>query len=122
MVLDTGALILIEKRKARIYALVERYMARENRAPKTLTINVLEWWRGRTDRREQILRSLEVVPLSLSLVKLVGQAPAKHDVDIADAATMALAATTTGLVVTSDPEDLMTLGAFFPSVRVVAIS
>lgn len=96
-------------------------MAREQRAPRTLTINVLEWWRGRTDVREQILRTVEVVPLSIALVKLAGAALAKHDVHISDAATMALAATTTGLVVTTDPEDLMQLGGFFPSVRVLAI-
>src|SRR5205814_2160868 len=60
--LDSGALIAAERRHARIWTVL-RY-ARKANVPRTIPSAVIaEWWRGRTDIREQILDAADVEPL-----------------------------------------------------------
>ncbi|CAN5892300.1 hypothetical protein BH11MYX4_BH11MYX4_10950 [soil metagenome] len=120
---DTGVLIALERRKLRALQIHERL------GERGVTINVpwvvlAEWWRGRTDVRETILRTLEVEAPTPALAKLAGVALADPRVKRAttiDAIVMASAALRGDLVYTTDVEDLERLRAFFPSVRVLAV-
>src|SRR5688572_6942558 len=74
--LDTGALIAIERRKQRAIQFVER--AREQRLRLTAPAPVIaEWWRGRTDEREDILLAIIVEPPSLAIARVAGEAIAR---------------------------------------------
>lgn len=125
--LDTGALIAMEKQKARGMMLLRA--AQEQRAELFATTPVIaEWWRGRTDRREDIRRALTVVPLPVAAAQaagmVLGQIRDRHErVKLAiDAMVMAFAALHGGaLVYTSDPADLTRLQRFFPVVRILAL-
>jgi 3-oxoacyl-[acyl-carrier-protein] synthase III len=84
---------------------------------------VAEWWRGRTDAREEILAASQVVA-SLEAAKAAGVAlaRAKHvDAQLTiDAIVMATAALMDAIVVTSDPEDFDRLAPQFPGVAVLS--
>ena len=70
---DTGALIGAErgdKRSLDYIALVQRGRAEI----VTPVVCVLEWWCGRTDRREALLNAVRVEPLSLAVAKAAGVA------------------------------------------------
>lgn len=122
--LDTGALVAIERRKQRAMHLFE--LLGTGYAIATVPAPVLsEWWRGRTDVREQILLSVDVEPLSARIACLAGEAVAtlknvKAGLTI-DAQVMASAALRGDVVYTGDARDLERLRAFFPSVRVLAV-
>jgi predicted nucleic acid-binding protein len=125
--LDTGALIAMERRKARGTMLL--LAAKEQRAELFATTPVIaEWWRGRNDRRDDIKRSVTVVPLSLAAAEAAGtvlgrirdrKARAELAVDVMVMAFAALHGG--GLVYTSDMDDLTRLSEYFPSVRVLAV-
>jgi predicted nucleic acid-binding protein len=117
--LDTGALVAIERRKQRGNQLLE--LARERLAVLSVPVPVIaEWWRGRTDVRERILDVVNVEPLSLAVAKAAGEAQAKVPRSTAvDAIVMAFAASRGDVVFTGDLDDLVRLGAFFPTVRVL---
>jgi predicted nucleic acid-binding protein len=118
---DTGALIALERRKERA---MKVYMHARDRGMIVATPNVTiaEWWRGRTDRREALLRGLLVEPASDQVVKLAGLALAKVRAATAlDAIVAAFASERTGIVYTSDVDDFERLRAFFPAMRVFAI-
>lgn len=120
--LDSGALIALERRKHRAVHLL---------ATGRVTVPsacLAEWWRGRTDRREDILRAVHIDWSSESALCLAGQALAavarrKGECPLTiDAIVMASAASRKGdVLATSDPEDMMRLQAFFPSVRILAV-
>jgi hypothetical protein len=120
---DTGVLIALERRKLRALQIHERL------GELGVTINVpwavlVEWWRGRTDVRETILRSVDVELPTVALAKLAGLALAQPRVKPAttiDAIVMASAALRGDLVYTTDVGDLERLRAFFPSVRVLGV-
>ncbi len=122
-VFDTGALIGAEKGKKR--ALDYIALVGSGRAELvTPIVCVIEWWRGRTDRRDALLRAITVEPLPLVAAKAAGMALAsmRHRVDSRlsiDAAVMAFAALIDAPVITSDLEDLSRLKAMFPSVRLL---
>ena len=81
---------------------------------------ITEWWRGRSDVRETILRGVRVEPLDSDLAKLAGDALAVVAKATAiDAIVMASAARRGDIVYTSDIADLSRLQEFFPSVRVL---
>lgn len=86
---------------------------------------IAEWWRGRTDRREDLLAALTVEEVSLRVAQAAGEALAgieHRGPSVIDALVMAHAAHRGGVVYTSDPDDLGQLrDARFPSVRVLAI-
>ena len=118
---DTGALIALERRKERaikIYA----HAKERNLVVATPNVTIAEWWRGRTDRREEVLRGLLVEPPSDRIVKTAGLALAKvRGATAIDAIVAAFAAERTGIVYTGDVEDLERLRAFFPALRVFSI-
>jgi hypothetical protein len=118
---DTGALIALERRRqrmARIYRL-----AVDDGLPVTVPAPVVvEWWRGRTDARETILRGLRVEPLDSDLARLAGEAlAAVAEATTIDAIVMASAARRGDVVYTADVGDLTRLQAFFPAVRVLGV-
>lgn len=123
-VFDTGALIGAErgdKRPLDYVALAERGYAEI----VTPVVCILEWWRGRTDRRDKLLRAVVVLPLSMAVAQAAGVALAKMKERVdsrlsIDAAVMALGALLDAPVVTSDLRDLERLTAVFPGVRLLS--
>lgn len=125
--LDTGALIAMERRKPRAMMLLRA--AREHRAELFCTTPLIsEWWRGRTDVRDDIKRSVTVVPFPLRAAEAAGvvlsqMRSERERVRLAiDTMVMAFAAMYGGAVVyTSDMSDLARLHEYFPSVRVLSV-
>ena len=119
---DTGALIAAERGKQRATRFLQ--LVRVGRARIIVPLPVVaEWWRGRTDAREEILAATEVVG-SLAAAKAAGVALAhtkrvNANVTI-DAVVMATAALMDAVVVTGDPDDFEALAAYFPRVAVLA--
>jgi predicted nucleic acid-binding protein len=120
--LDAGALIAIERRKQRaVHLLVTgRVMVP---APC-----FAEWWRGRTDRREDIRRAIQIDWLTEATLRMAGEALAavpagrRGRPTTIDAIAMASAASRKDdVLATSDPEDMFRLQAFFPSVRILVV-
>jgi len=113
-------LIALERKKSRAMAIHERLF--ERAMPITVPwVVVVEFWHGRTDRREAILRSVDIEAPSLSLAKRVGEAIAAVRAGLADAVVMASAAQRGDVVYTSDYEDLAVLQRRFPNVRLLTI-
>lgn len=113
-------LIALERRKlraARIFA-----VAVDAGARITVPVAVLgEWWRGRTDARDEILAAVDVEPMTESIAKLAGEALAGvRGATLVDAIVMASAALRGDIVYTSDIDDLTRLQRFFPAVRVLS--
>lgn len=121
MTLDTGALIALERRRQRVVALLR--LARVDGTRVVVpSVCVAEWWRGRTDDREDILESVLVEHTDDALVRLAGEAIATvPGATCVDALVMASAARRGGVVVTSDVGDLLRLQRAFPSVRVLGV-
>jgi predicted nucleic acid-binding protein len=119
---DTGMLIALERRRPRatdvLHAIVRRGLS-----PTVPAVVYAEWWRGRTDVREQILAMVEVEDMPPSLCRAAGQAlGAVRGATLTDAVVMASAALRGGGVVyTSDVPDLVRLGRHFPTVRVLPV-
>ena len=116
---DTGALILLERRKQRMKGVLERALAIDQ--PITVPADVVgEWWRGRTRVRDVILDCVDVEPLTLALAKVAGEALASiRGATLVDAVVMASAASRGDIVYTSDIDDLELLRPFFPAVRIL---
>jgi predicted nucleic acid-binding protein len=117
--LDTGALIALERGQHRMRNIADQ--ARQHRALLTVPAAVMvDWWRGRTDVREDILRSIRVEPLHVELARVAGEAlAAVPGATAIDAVVMASAAQRGDVVYTSDVDDLELLRARFPDVRVL---
>jgi predicted nucleic acid-binding protein len=122
-VFDTGALIAAERRKQRASRFLQLVQMGRARILVPLPV-VAEWWRGRTDAREELLGTTEIVA-SVATAKAAGEALARlKDVDsklTIDAIVMATAALLDAVVLTSDPRDLERLGACFPGVVVLSV-
>lgn len=118
---DTGMLIGIDRRSHRANAVHE--WLREERIRVTVPwIVVAEFWRGRTDRRDAILRSVDVEAPSVQLAKNAGVAlGGVKRATLADAIVMASAALRGDVVYTGDIDDLGRLQRHFPSVRLIGI-
>lgn len=118
---DTGMLIALERRRRRAEEFLLR--AREQRIVPVVPADVVvEWWRGRTDRREAILALVNVEPLSHELACIAGEAlAAVRSATAIDAIVMASAASRGDVVLTSDLRDLERLRSYFPSVRLLAV-
>jgi predicted nucleic acid-binding protein len=83
---------------------------------------VAEWWRGRTDVREKMLRALVIEPLSARIARSAGEAlAAVKGATTIDAIVMATAALRGGVVYTSDFGDLDRLRSHFRDVRVLSV-
>lgn len=122
-VFDTGALIAAERGKERAARFLR--LVRIGRARIVVPLPAIaEWWRGRTDAREEILAATEIIG-SIEIVKAAGVSLAKlKDVDaklVIDAIVMATAALMDAIVVTSDPEDFERLGTHFAGVSVLSV-
>jgi len=119
--LDTGALIALERRRARMWKVLHR--AHELGVLPVVPADVVaEWWRGRSDLREDLLASMRIEPLTGRLAKLAGECLAVvRGATTVDAIVMASAAQRGDAVYTSDVVDLERLRAFFPAVRVFGV-
>jgi predicted nucleic acid-binding protein len=119
--LDTGALIAIERKRQRALAMF-RVAKQDGIALFVPSVCVAEWWRARTDLRDDIIASSVIVQTDTQLMKLAGEAIASVvGATCIDAIVMATAARTGGVVFTSDMGDLTRLQRFFPSVRILEI-
>ena len=119
---DTGMLIALERRKRRA-AEVFRAIVRRGFLPIVPAVVYVEWWRGRSDIREELLAAVIVEDMPPALCRAAGEAlSAVRGASLADAVVMASAALRGGGVVyTSDMDDLMRLQRHFPSVRLLAV-
>jgi predicted nucleic acid-binding protein len=118
---DTGALVSLERRKERAMK-VYAHAKDRGLVVATPNVTVAEWWRGRTNRREAVLRGLLVEPASDEVVKLAGVALGKvRGATTIAAIVAAFAVQRTGIVYTGDVADFEALRVFFPALRVFAI-
>ncbi len=121
-VFDTGALISAERGKERAARFLK--LVRVGRARILIPLPVVaEWWRGRSDARDEILAASQVVA-SLDAAKAAGVALGRlrdvHAKLTIDAMVMATAALADAIVVTVDPSDFERLTAHFPGVPVLS--
>lgn len=122
-VFDTGALIAAERGKERAARFVR--LVRIGRARILVPLPVVaEWWRGRTDTREEILAASRVVA-TVEIAQAAGVALGRtrdvHAELTIDAIVLATAALLDAIVVTSDPRDFEKLSAHFPGVSVLGV-
>ena len=118
---DTGMLIALERKRARALAIHERLFERAI-AITVPWVVIAEFWRGRTDRREAILRSVDIEAPMIALAQRAGEAlAAVAKATTVDAIVMASAAARGDVVYTSDFDDLTLLQSRFPTVRVLAV-
>jgi hypothetical protein len=80
-----------------------------------------EWWRGKTDVREDILAAVVVEDMPPALCRAAGEAlAAVRGATLVDAVVMASAALRGGgIVYTADVDDLTRLQRHFPTVLVL---
>ena len=118
---DTGMLIAIDRRKQRALAVHEWLL--DERIPVSVPwVVVVEFWRGRTDRRDAILLSVDIEAPSVRLAKNAGDAlGAVKTATLVDAIVMASAALRGDVVYTADVDDLSVLQRHFPGVRLLAV-
>ena len=119
---DTGMLIALERRKARATQAF-RAIIRRGLLPIVPAVVYVEWWRGRSDVREEILAAVIVEDMPGSLCRAAGEAlGAVKGSSLADAVVMASAALRGGGVVyTADVHDLSRLQRHFPTVTVLPV-
>ena len=83
---------------------------------------IAEWWRGRSDVRDDIRRNVLVEPMDEALARAAGEAIAVlTGATVVDAIVVASAARRGDTVLTSDPGDLERLAAHFRAVRVLVV-
>jgi len=119
---DTGMLVALERRKRRATE-VWRAIVRRGFLPVVPAVVYAEWWRGRSDTREEILAAVIVEDMPPLLCRAAGEAlGAVRGASLADAVVMASAALRGGGVVyTGDLVDLGRLQRHFPTVTVLPI-
>ena len=116
---DTGALIALERRSARMRKVLATAI-RDNVRLTVPVVAIAEWWRQRSDLADEILAALTVEPMDATLAKIAGEAQAAvHGATTIDAIVMASAARRGDIVYTSDIEDMMALQSHFRTVRVL---
>lgn len=119
---DTGMLIALERRKQRATEAF-RNIVRRGFLPIVPAVVYVEWWRARSDIREEILAAVVVEDMPPWLCRAAGEAlGAVKGSSLADAVVMASAALRGGGVVyTSDVADLERLQGHFPTVMVLPV-
>lgn len=118
---DTGALIALERRHARIAKVLAIATAEDLRITVPSVV-LAEWWRGPSKLRAHILAAVDVEPVDGELAKAAGEAlAAVRSATIVDAIVMASAARRGDVVYTSDFGDLDRLRQHFPAVRVLRV-
>ncbi len=117
---DTGMLIALERRKRAAWDAF-RAIVRRGLVPVVPAVVYVEWWRGRSDDREEIVDAVLVEGMEPTLCRAAGEAlGAVRGATLVDAVVMASAALRGGGVVyTSDVDDLQKLQRHFPTVRVL---
>jgi predicted nucleic acid-binding protein len=112
---DTGMLIALERRKRRATDAF-RAIVRRGSLPVVPAVVHAEWWRGRSDVREDILAAVIVEDMPPLLCRAAGEAlGAVRGSSLADAVVMASAALRGGGVVyTGDVDDLRRFQRHFP--------
>ena len=117
---DTGMLIALERRKHTAWQAF-RAIVRRGLSPIVPSVVYVEWWRGRSDAREELLAAMLVEDMPPALCRAAGEAlGAVRGASLADAVVMASAALRGGGVIyTSDVDDLNRLQRHFPTVRVL---
>ena len=122
-VFDTGALIAAERGKERAIRFLRLAHVGAARIIVPLPV-IAEWWRGRTDARDEILAATQVVG-SIEITKAAGVALMKvKEVEARltiDAIVMATAAMVDAVVVTQDPADFHRLGVHFPRIAILSV-
>lgn len=117
---DTGALLGLERRRQRIARVFTTAVA-DGLIVTVPAVVIGEWWRGRSDVRERIVRAVRVEWIDPELATVAGEAlAAVRGATVVDALVMASAARRGDAVFTSDVGDLERLRAYFPGVRVLA--
>ncbi len=118
---DTGALIGLERRRQRISRIYTTAVA-DGIIVTVPAVVITEWWRGRSEVRETVLRGLRVELVDAELAKAAGEALAiVRSASPVDALVMASAARRGDVVYTSDFEGLDRLRSHFPDVRVLGV-
>jgi predicted nucleic acid-binding protein len=119
---DTGMLIALERRKRRATEAF-RAIVRHGLLPVVPAVVYAEWWRGRSDIREEILQAVTVEDMPPLLCRAAGEAlGAVRGASLVDAVVMASAALRGGGVVyTGDVDDLKRLQRHFPTVLVLPV-
>lgn len=121
-VFDSGALIAVERREDRAVRFLRLVHAGRARILIPLPV-IAEWWRGRSDARDEILGACEVVA-SVPAAKAAGVALARlRGIDAKltlDAIVMATAALSNATVITGDALDFARLSVHFPGVAVLS--
>jgi predicted nucleic acid-binding protein len=122
LTLDTGALIALERRDARVARIITAAKQRGMLVTIPAAV-VVEWWRGASRRRRELLQTGVIEPLLLPLAQSAGEALADAGAGPSptDAVVMASAATRGDKVLTSDVDDLERLRSVFPGVRVLRV-
>jgi predicted nucleic acid-binding protein len=122
-VFDTGALIAAERAKVRASRFLRLAQVGAARIVVPLPV-IAEWWRGRSDARDEILASTQVLA-SVDIMKAAGVALAglrAIDAKLTiDAIVMATAAALDAVLITQDPRDFERLGGHFPRVVVLSV-
>ena len=115
-------LIALERRKQRATEAF-RNIVRRGFLPIVPAVVYVEWWRGRSNIREEILAAVVVEDMPHSLCRAAGEAlGAVKGSTVADAVVMASAALRGGgIVYTSDVDDLKQLQRHFPTVLVLPV-
>lgn len=119
---DTGMLIALERRKQRATEAF-RNIVRCGFLPIVPAVVYVEWWRGRSNIRQEILAAVVVEDMPPLLCRAAGEAlGAVKGSTHADAVVMASAALRGGgIVYTSDVDDLRRLQRHFPTVSVLPV-
>lgn len=117
---DTGMLIALERRQQRATEAL-RAIVRRGLLPFVPAVVYAEWWRGKTDVREDILAAVVVEDMPPTLCRAAGEAlAAVRGATLVDAVVMASAALRGGGVLyTTDIEDMTRLQRHFPTVLVL---
>jgi predicted nucleic acid-binding protein len=121
-IFDAGMLIALARRKRRALEAFQN-IVRRGFLPIVPAVVYVEWWRGRTDMREQILAAVIIEEMPPLLCRAAGEAlGAVKGSTLADAVVMASAALRGGgIVYTSDLPVLTRLQRHFPTVRVLEV-
>lgn len=119
---DTGMLLALERRKQRATEAF-RNIVRLGFLPIVPAVVYVEWWRGRSNVREEILAAVVVEDMPPALCRAAGEAlGAVKGSTLADAVVMASAALRGGgIVYTSDVDDLKRLQRHFPTVSILPV-
>ncbi len=119
---DTGMLIALERRKRRATDVFQAILSR-GLLPVVPAVVYAEWWRGRSDVREDLLAAVLGEDMPPGLCRAAGEAlAAVRGSTLVDATVMASAALRGGgIVYTSDPMDLGRLQHHFPMVHVLPV-